>query len=70
LENDEHTGRLRMVRTELKTQKVAMPVHANCSHIVDEAAALAGNSHGTCHRILSDDLNMSCVTPSTELHAS
>jgi hypothetical protein len=24
--------------------------------------AAAGISHGTCHKILSDDLNMSCVT--------
>jgi hypothetical protein len=33
--------------------------------MVDEiaaAAAAAGISHGTCHRILSDDLNMSHVT--------
>jgi hypothetical protein len=33
--------------------------------MIDEiaaAAAAAGISHGTCHKILSDDVNMSCVT--------
>jgi AraC-like DNA-binding protein len=62
LEDDEHTGRPRTVRTELKIQEVAILVHANRSQMVDEIATAAGISHGTCHRILSDDLNMSCVT--------
>jgi hypothetical protein len=52
-----------MVRTELKIQEVATLVHANCSQMVDEiAAAAAGTSHGTCQKILSDNLNMSRVT--------
>ena len=38
-----------------------MLVRANCSQTVDEIAA-ARISHGTCHSILSDDLNMSRVT--------
>jgi hypothetical protein len=63
LEDDKHTGRPRMVRTELKTQEVAMLVCANCSQMIDEIAApAAGISHSTCHKILSDDLNMSHVT--------
>jgi hypothetical protein len=60
-EDDEHTGRPSMVRTELKIQEVATLVHANRSQTVDEIAKAAGISHGTCHRILSDDLNMSRV---------
>jgi hypothetical protein len=59
LEDDEHTGRPRMARTELKIQEVAALVRANRSHTVDEAAA--GICHGTCHKILSDDLNEACV---------
>jgi hypothetical protein len=52
--DDEHTGRLRTVRTELKIQEVATLVCANRSQTVDEiAAAVAGISHGTCHKILS-----------------
>jgi hypothetical protein len=58
LEDDDHTGRPRSVRTELKIQKVKMPVRANRSQTVHEVAA-AGISHGTCHKILSEDLNMS-----------
>jgi hypothetical protein len=63
---DEHTSQARMVRNELKIQEVATWVCANCFGMVDEivaaAAAAVGISHGTCHKILSDDLNMSHVT--------
>jgi hypothetical protein len=61
LEDDEHTGRPRMFRTELKIQEVAMVVCANSFQSIDEIAA-AGISNGTCHKILSDNLNMSRVT--------
>jgi hypothetical protein len=38
-------------------------VHANCFQTVDEiTAAAAGMRHGTCHKILPDELNMSRVT--------
>jgi transposase len=46
LEDNEHTGRPRMVKTEPKIQEVAMMVHAKRSQVVDEIAA-AGISHGT-----------------------
>jgi hypothetical protein len=71
LEDDEHTSQPRTVRTKLKIQEAATLVCANCSQMVDEIAAAAaaaaaeaeaGISHGTCHKILSDELNMSCVT--------
>jgi hypothetical protein len=64
LEDDEHTSRTRTVRTELGLQEIATLMRANRSQTVDEiaAAAAAGISHGTCHKILSDDLNMSHVT--------
>jgi hypothetical protein len=55
LEDDDHTGQPRTVRTELKSQEVATLVCANHSQMVDEIAAAAGTSHGTCHKILSDD---------------
>jgi transposase len=61
LEDDEHNGRPRMTRTELKIREVAALVRANRSHTVDEVAEAAGISHGTCHKILSDDLNMARV---------
>jgi hypothetical protein len=56
LEDVQHTGWPRMVRTELKTQKDATVVNANCSQMANEvtaaAAAAAGISHGTCHNIV------------------
>jgi hypothetical protein len=62
LEDEEHTSRPRAVKTELKIQEVAALVHANCSQTLDEFTAAAGINRGTCHKILSDDLNTSCVT--------
>jgi hypothetical protein len=67
LEDDEHADRPRMVRTELGIQEATL-VHANCPQTVDEIAATAsGISCATCHRILSDDLNM---LPSTVFHSA
>jgi hypothetical protein len=51
-----------MIRTELKIQEVATLVHANHSPMVDEIAASGRISHGTCQKILTDDLNTSRVT--------
>jgi hypothetical protein len=68
LEYDKHTGRPRMVRTELKIQEVVTLVCANNSQMIDETAAAAGISHGTCHNIMSDDLNMSCITQHSVPH--
>jgi hypothetical protein len=42
-------------------QKISMLVRANCSQTVDEITAATGINH-TCHKILSNDLNMSHVT--------
>jgi hypothetical protein len=45
-----------------RSKKLQTLVCANRSKMVDEiAAAAAGINHDTCHRILSDDLNMSRV---------
>jgi hypothetical protein len=46
LEDDEHTGQPRTVRTELKIQEVVTLVCANRFQTVDEIAAV-GISHGT-----------------------
>jgi hypothetical protein len=63
LEDDEHTGWPRTFRTEHNIQEVSMLVHANRSQMVDQVTATAvGIRHGTCHKILSDDLNMSRAT--------
>ncbi|KAJ4437672.1 hypothetical protein ANN_17817 [Periplaneta americana] len=62
LEDDVRTGRPQTIRTERKIQEVATLVRANCSQSVDDIEATVGVSHGTCYKILSDDLNMSRVT--------
>jgi hypothetical protein len=62
LEDDEHTGPPRTVRTEVEIHDFATFVRTKRSHTVHEVAAAARISRGTCHKILSDDLNMSRVT--------
>ena len=42
-----------------------MLVRANRSQLVDNLASAVGVSHGTCYKILTDDLNMSHVTQHT-----
>ncbi|KAJ4435476.1 hypothetical protein ANN_18092 [Periplaneta americana] len=66
---DVHTGRPQTIRTELKIEEVAMLLRANRSQSVDDLAAAIGVSHGTCYKVLSDNLNMSCITH-TVCHAS
>jgi hypothetical protein len=62
MEDDKHTSQPRTVRNELRIQEVAMFVHANHYQNVEEVAGAAGISHGTCHKILTYDQNMSEVT--------
>ncbi|KAJ4427328.1 hypothetical protein ANN_24948 [Periplaneta americana] len=62
LGDDVRTSRPQTIRTERKIQEVATLVRANRSQSVDDIAATVGVSHGTCYKILSDDLNMSRVT--------
>jgi hypothetical protein len=70
LEDDEHTGRPKTARTELKIQEDAMQMCASHSQMVDEiAAAAAGIGYGSCHKMLYDDLNMFQVTQHSVPHA-
>jgi hypothetical protein len=58
LEDNEHSHRPKAVRTERKIEEAATLVHANPSKLVDDITAAVGISHGMCHKILTDDLNM------------
>ena len=55
------TGRPQTVRTDCNSEEVASLVNANCSQTVDDLAAAVGVNHGTCYKILTDNLNMSRV---------
>ena len=63
-----HTRRSGTVRTDRKIEEVAILVRANRSQSVDDLAAAVGVSHGTCYKILTDDLSMSCVTQQYAMH--
>jgi hypothetical protein len=58
LEDDE----LSELISRSKTVTTVTLVYANRSQMVDEIVTAAGINHDTCHKILSDDLNMSSVT--------
>jgi hypothetical protein len=67
LEDIEHTAQPRKVRTKFMIQRIAMLMHANSFQMVNEVTAAAAAaavviSHGTCQRILYDDLNKSHFT--------
>ena len=36
-------------------------IHEDRCHTIDEVSMLVGISHGTCHKILTEDLKMQCV---------
>lgn len=62
LDDDAHTGRPRTARTEGKILEVQRVVRDNRSQSIDDIAAATGISHGSCHAILTEDLNMSRVS--------
>ena len=62
LEDDQRMGWSPTDRTERKIEEVATVVRANCSQSIEDIAAEVVVSHGTCHKILTDDLKMSRVT--------
>jgi hypothetical protein len=58
LEEDKRSGRPKTVRTELNIEEVARLVRTSRSQSADDIVAAVGISHGTCHKILTDDLNI------------
>ena len=54
-------------RLELKIRLKRL-VHSNRPKLVDDLAVAVGVSHGTCYKILTDDLNMSRVTQHSVPH--
>ena len=62
LEGYVRTDRPQTVRTERTIDEVAMLVRTNRSQSMDDHAAAVRVSHGTCYKILTEDLNMSRVT--------
>ncbi|PSN53985.1 hypothetical protein C0J52_13488 [Blattella germanica] len=60
-ENDQRIGRPAIVPTERNIEEV-VTVTVRAPREVDDIAAALGVSHDTCHKILTDDLNMSRIT--------
>jgi hypothetical protein len=62
LEEDERSGWPKAVRTECKIEDVATLVRDNRFQSVDDIAKAVGINHGTRHKVLTHDLNISRVS--------
>jgi hypothetical protein len=59
---NESSGQPKAVGTERRVKDISTLVRANNSRLVDDITAAVWLSYGTCHIILTDDLNMSRVS--------
>jgi folate-dependent tRNA-U54 methylase TrmFO/GidA len=62
LEDDERSGQPKAVKTKHEIEEFATMVCANRSQSIDDITEAVGISYDTCHKILTDDLNMSSVS--------
>jgi len=58
IDDDEHSGRPVSNSTPEMTEKVHHIIHEVRCHTIDGVSMLVGISHGTCHKILTEDLKM------------
>ena len=58
IDDDEHSGRPVSSSTPEMIERVRQIIHEDRRHTIDEVSMLVGISHGTCHKILTEDLKM------------
>ena len=58
IDDDERSGRPVSSSTPEMIESVRQIIHEDCRHTIDEVSMLVGISHGTCHKILTEDLKM------------
>ena len=56
--DDERSGRPVSSSTQEMIEKVCQIICEDCRHTIDEVSTLVGIRHGTCHKILTEDLKM------------
>ena len=57
-DDDECSGQPVSSSTPEMTERVRQIIRENHHRIIDEVSMLVGISHGTCHKILTEDLKM------------
>jgi len=62
IDDDERSGRPVSTSMPEMIERLRQIIREDCRRTIDEVSMLVGISHGTCHKILTDDLKMRCVT--------
>jgi len=62
IDDDERSGRPVSSSTPEMIERVRQIIHEDRRRTVNEVSMLVGISHGTCHKILTEDLKMQRVT--------
>ena len=57
-DDDECSGQLVSSSAPEMIERVRQIFCEDCRHTIDEVSMLVGISHGTCHKILTEDLKM------------
>ena len=57
-DDDERSGRPMSSSTQAMIERVHQIICEDRRHTIDEVTLLVGISHGTCHKILTEDLKM------------
>jgi len=60
-DDNEHSGRPVSSSTPEMIERVHQIIREDRRHTIDEVSMLVGISHGTCHKILTEDLKMQHV---------
>jgi len=58
IDDDERSGRPVYSSMPEMIERVHQIIHEDRRHTIDEVSMLVGISHGTCHKILTEDLEM------------
>jgi len=62
IDDDKRSGRPVSSSTPEMIEGECQIIREDSSHTIDEVSMLVGTSHGTCHKILTEDLKMWCVS--------
>jgi hypothetical protein len=66
VEDDEHSGRPSNSKTIENVEKIRELIHKDRRQTILELADTVGISYGVCHEILTENLNMRHIAPSSQ----
>jgi hypothetical protein len=66
VEDDEHSGWPSTSKTTENVEKIRDFIHEDCRQTIHELADTTGISYGVCQEILTENLNMRRIAPSSQ----